>query len=167
MRDSSFFTVIFSGYGDKSPDNRTGCKGDAAIPSIAAIGYNQSMNMHESGEMYLETILRLSERNNIVRSVDVAQMLGYSKPSISRAMKNLRENGYIGINPSTGAITLLEPGRRIASAIYERHQVLTQSLMSLGVPAETAQEDACRIEHVISDESFQALKNHIKEHIRQ
>ena len=80
MRDSSFFTVIFSGYGDKSPDNRTGCKGDAAIPSIAAIGYNQSMNMHESGEMYLETILRLSKRNPEVHSIDVANEMGFVTP---------------------------------------------------------------------------------------
>ena len=122
------------------------------------------MNMHESGEMYLETILRLSEKNAIVRSIDVAQMLGYSKPSISRAMKNLRENGYIEINQNTGNITLLEKGRRIAEMIYERHKVLTTSLIHLGVPADKAQDDACRIEHVISEESFQAIKAHLQEH---
>lgn len=120
------------------------------------------MNMHESGEMYLETILRLSETNEIVRSIDVAQAMGFSKPSISRAMKNLRENGYISINPETGSITLLEKGKEIAEKIYERHLVLTSCLEALGVSAATAQDDACRIEHVISDETFQALKNHIQ-----
>ena len=120
------------------------------------------MNMHESGEMYLETILRLSETNEIVRSIDVAQAMGFSKPSISRAMKNLRENGYISINPETGSITLLEKGKEIAEKIYERHLVLTSCLETLGVSAATAQDDACRIEHVISDETFQALKNHIQ-----
>ena len=120
------------------------------------------MNMHESGEMYLETILRLSETNEIVRSIDVAQAMGFSKPSISRAMKNLRENGYISINPETGSITLLEKGKEIAEKIYERHLVLTSCLEALGVSSATAQDDACRIEHVISDETFQALKNYIQ-----
>lgn len=120
------------------------------------------MNMHESGEMYLETILRLSETNEIVRSIDVAQAMGFSKPSISRAMKNLRENGYISINPETGSITLLKKGKEIAEKIYERHLVLTSCLEALGVSSATAQDDACRIEHVISDETFQALKNHIQ-----
>ena len=120
------------------------------------------MNMHESGEMYLDTILRLSETNEIVRSIDVAQAMGFSKPSISRAMKNLRENGYISINPETGSITLLEKGKEIAEKIYERHLVLTSCLEALGVSSTTAQDDACRIEHVISDETFQALKNHIQ-----
>ena len=120
------------------------------------------MNMHESGEMYLETILRLSETNEIVRSIDVAQAMGFSKPSISRAMKNLRENGYISINPETGSITLLKKGKEIAEKIYERHLVLTSCLEALGVSSAIAQDDACRIEHVISDETFQALKNHIQ-----
>ena len=122
------------------------------------------MNMHESGEMYLETILRLSETNEIVRSIDVAQAMGFSKPSISRAMKNLRENGYISINPETGSITLLEKGKEIAEKIYERHLVLTSCLEALGVSSATAQDDACRIEHVISDETFQALKNHLAQY---
>lgn len=119
------------------------------------------MNIHESGEMYLETILRLSEKNEIVRSIDVAAALGYSKPSISRAMKNLRENGYISINPDTGSITLLDKGRDVAEKIYERHLVLSAMLEKLGVNACTAQEDACRIEHVISDETFNAIKEHM------
>ena len=122
------------------------------------------MNMHESGEMYLETILRLSLSNDIVRSIDVAQAMNFSKPSVSRAMKTLRENGYISINPSTGNITLLEKGKAIAEKIFERHQVLTKCLEFLGVPSDIAQDDACRIEHVISDETFEALKCHIKEH---
>lgn len=122
------------------------------------------MNMHESGEMYLETILRLSETNEIVRSIDVAQAMGFSKPSISRAMKNLRENGYISINPETGSITLLKKGKEIAEKIYERHLVLTSCLEALGVSSAIAQDDACRIEHVISDETFQALKNHLAQY---
>ena len=90
--------------------------------------------------------------------------MGFSKPSISRAMKNLRENGYISINPETGSITLLEKGKEIAEKIYERHLVLTSCLEALGVSSATAQDDACRIEHVISDETFQALKNHLAQY---
>ena len=126
--------------------------------------YTYHMNMHESGEMYLETILRLSESRSIVRSIDVAQAMNFSKPSVSRAMKNLREAGYISVDQSTGEITLLSKGRVLAEKIYERHRVITESLEYLGVPHERAQEDACRIEHVISDESFAALKNHLNEH---
>ncbi len=122
------------------------------------------MNMHESGEMYLETILRLSEKHEIVRSIDVAEAMGFSKPSISRAMKNLRENDYISINPGTGSITLLEKGKEVAERIYERHKVLAECLETLGVSSETAEEDACRIEHVISEETFQVLKNHLKQY---
>ena len=129
------------------------------------IGYTVTMNMHESGEMYLETILRLSEKNAIVRSIDVAQMLGYSKPSISRAMKNLREDGYIEIDPITGHITLLKKGKSVANKIYERHKVLSQCLELLGVSPETAEDDACRIEHVISEETFNALKKHIEKYV--
>ena len=120
--------------------------------------------MHESGEMYLETILRLSEKHEIVRSIDVAEAMGFSKPSISRAMKNLRENDYISINPGTGSITLLEKGKEVAERIYERHKVLAECLETLGVSSETAEEDACRIEHVISEETFQVLKNHLKQY---
>ena len=124
------------------------------------------MKMHESGEMYLETILRLSERLDIVRSIDIAEEMGFSKPSISRAMKMLRENGYISIDPGTGAIKLLAKGREIAEMIYERHRVLTECLEALGVSPATAQDDACRIEHVISPESFEALKAHMQEYGR-
>lgn len=125
------------------------------------------MTLHESGEMYLETILRLSEKYEIVRAIDIAQEMGFSKPSVSRAMKTLSSNGYITINPDTGSIRLLEPGRKIAETIYERHKLLTEYLERIGVDPETAQEDACRIEHVISEESFEAIKNHVSAMIKQ
>ena len=125
------------------------------------------MTLHESGEMYLETILRLSEKLEIVRSIDIADEMGFSKPSVSRAMKTLSSNGYITINPDTGSIRLLEPGRKIAETIYERHKLLTEYLEKIGVDPKTAQEDACRIEHVISEESFEAIKNHVSAMIRQ
>ena len=119
------------------------------------------LQLHESGEMYLETILRLSEKHEIVRAIDIAQEMGFSKPSVSRAMKTLSTNGYISVNPDTGSIRLLEPGKKIAASIYERHKLLTDYLERLGVNPRTAQDDACRIEHVISDESFQAIKKHV------
>lgn len=125
------------------------------------------MTLHESGEMYLETILRLSEKYEIVRAIDIAQEMGFSKPSVSRAMKTLSSNGYITINPDTGSIRLLDPGRKIAETIYERHKLLTEYLEKIGVGPKTAQEDACRIEHVISEESFEAIKNHVSAMIRQ
>lgn len=125
------------------------------------------MTLHESGEMYLETILRLSEKYEIVRAIDIAQEMGFSKPSVSRAMKTLSSNGYITINPDTGSIRLLESGKKIAETIYERHQLLTEYLERIGVDPETAQEDACRIEHVISEESFEAIKNHVSAMIKQ
>ncbi len=118
------------------------------------------MTIQESAEMYLETILRLSEKRSIVRSIDIAHDMGFSKPSVSRAIKNLKENGYISVDPDTGAIELLEPGMEIASTIYERHKAISSYLIKLGVDPKTAEEDACRIEHVISDESFRAIQNH-------
>lgn len=117
------------------------------------------MSIRESGEMYLEAILVLSKTMSQVRSVDVAEYLGYSKPSVSRAMGILREENYICVNRE-GGLLLTEKGRALAEMIYERHTILTQLLKSLGVPEQTAAADACRIEHVISDESFQALKAH-------
>lgn len=117
------------------------------------------MSVHESGEMYLEAILVLEKRNALVRSVDVAEYLGYSKPSVSRAMGILREENYIALGKS-GGLKLTDKGRTLAETIYERHTILTQLLVSLGVPEETAAADACRMEHVISDESFQAIKRH-------
>lgn len=118
------------------------------------------MKIHESAENYLETILVLCNKKGKVRSIDIATDLGFSKPSVSIAMKNLRENGYIDID-SGGYITLLESGRKIAEKIYERHTMLSKWLISLGVDEIIAANDACRIEHVISEESFNAIKNSI------
>lgn len=115
------------------------------------------MKIQESAENYLETILILKNKNGVVRSIDIANELGFSKPSVSVAMKNLRENGYIEVD-SSGYITLLDSGRQIAEKIYERHTTLSKWLVSLGVDAKTAAEDACRIEHIISSESFEAIK---------
>ena len=119
------------------------------------------MKIQESGEMYLETILILQKRNGYVRSIDIANELGFSKPSVSVAMKNLRENGYITVSPE-GSISLLPAGQAIADKIYERHTLITDLLIMLGVNPEVAAEDACRIEHVISEESFAAIKAHAK-----
>lgn len=117
------------------------------------------MSMHESGEMYLETILVLSKKSSLVRSVDVGEYLGYSKPSVSRAMGILRKENYI-IVQKNGSLELTDKGRTLAETIYERHTVLSAMLRHLGVSEETASADACRMEHVISDESFQAIKQH-------
>lgn len=117
------------------------------------------MKIQESAENYLETILILQNRNGEVRSIDIANELDYSKPSVSVAMKHLRENGLIETDVN-GFITLLEPGREIAERIYERHTFLSTWLTSLGVDKNVAAEDACRIEHVISAESFEAIKKH-------
>ena len=117
------------------------------------------MVIHESAENYLETILILSKRLGQVRSIDIATELGFSKPSVSVAMKNLRQNGYILVNDN-GHISLTEAGLSIANNVLERHQLLTNMLTALGVPSEIAAEDACRMEHVISEESFNALKAH-------
>lgn len=115
------------------------------------------MNIHASAEDYLETILILCQRIINVRSVDIANELNYTKPSVSIAMKNLRENGYILVS-SEGFITLTEKGKQIADKIYERHTILSAWLTSLGVDPKIAAEDACKIEHVISSESFDAIK---------
>lgn len=117
------------------------------------------MRLQESGEMYLESILILSQRSGEVRSIDVCEQMGYSKPSISRAMGKLREDGYILVDKN-GYITLTESGREIAAKIYERHNLLTELLSSIGVDPQIAATDACKIEHVISDETFAALKRH-------
>ena len=121
------------------------------------------MNLMESGEMYLETILQLQQRQGNVRSVDISEYMGYSKPSISRAVGLLKNGGYINVD-SDGLITLTESGLEIAQKIYERHTVLTQLLIRLGVSPETAAADACKIEHNLSDETFEALKNHAKQY---
>lgn len=117
------------------------------------------MQIHESAENYLETILVLKNRLGLVRSIDIANELSFSKPSVSVAMKNLRENGYIEVD-AEGCISLLEKGLAIAEKIYERHTLLTDWLTKMGVDPDVAAEDACRIEHVISTETFEALKAH-------
>lgn len=121
------------------------------------------MNIYKSGEDYLETILILSRRNGNVRSVDIANELGFKKSSVSVAMKNLRMNEYIKVDEN-GYITLTESGSEIAGKIYERHTILTDFLSSLGVDKNIAAEDACKIEHDISSESFDALKKFIIDH---
>jgi len=121
------------------------------------------LKTHESAENYLETILILSQRQAAVRSIDIVNELGFSKPSVSVAMKNLRNNGFITMD-SSGFITLTEEGRKIADMIYERHRLLSRWLIHLGVEETIAVEDACRIEHVISPESFQAIKQHVLTH---
>lgn len=118
-----------------------------------------TMKIQESAENYLETILVLKNKNGSVRSIDIANALSFSKPSISIAMKLLRENGYIHMD-DCGLITLTDDGREIAERIYERHRLLTQFLVALGVSEETAAADACKIEHDISEESFTKIKEH-------
>lgn len=118
------------------------------------------MKSNESAENYLETILILSQKKPVVRSVDIADELNFKKSSVSVAMKNLRTKDMIHVSPE-GFITLTGDGRAVAEMIYERHQLISACLMKLGVPEKIALEDACRIEHVISPESFQALKEHV------
>ena len=120
------------------------------------------MQIRESAEDYLEAILRLSQKGGGVRSVDIATMLSVSKPSVSHAMKLLREDGYIAMD-RYGTVTLLDKGAEIANRIYERHTVLTTMLESLGVPSEIARADACKLEHDISDESFARIKERLIE----
>ena len=115
------------------------------------------MTVRESGEMYLEAILVLEKKSGFVRSIDVSEYLGYSKPSVSRAMGILRQGGYITMEKD-GAIHLSDSGRTLAEKIYERHTVLSGLLMRMGVEEQTAVADACRMEHAISDESFEAIK---------
>ena len=119
------------------------------------------MKILESGENYLETILMLKESKGSVRSIDIVRQMNFSKPSVSRAMSLLRENGYITMDKA-GWIQLTESGMEVASRIYERHRLLTKWLMALGVSPEVAAEDACRMEHDISNETFEKLKAHIE-----
>ena len=121
------------------------------------------MALHESAEMYLETIYELSQRNAHVRSIDVAESMGYSKPSVSRAVGLLKQGGYLVVDKD-GFLTLTESGIQVAKKIFERHTVLSKMLTALGVSKETATEDACKIEHVISDETFEAIKNHLDQY---
>ncbi len=120
------------------------------------------MQIHQSAEDYLEDILKLSQVRPVVRSIDIATDMNYSKPSISVAMKHLRENGYINVDES-GFITLTDSGMEIASTIYERHELMRKWLIYLGVDEQVAAEDACKIEHALSPETFEALKEHVNE----
>ena len=116
------------------------------------------MTIHKSAEDYLEAMLMLKEERGYIRSIDVAEKLGVTKPSVSYATKRLRENGYISMDPA-GMIVLLEPGLEIAERIYERHKLLTEILVYLGVSPETAREDACKVEHDLSVETFDAIRD--------
>lgn len=119
------------------------------------------MALQESGEMYLETIYVLTKKNHSTRSVDIAEHMGYTKPSVSRAVGILKNGGYIVVD-SDGYITLTDSGLKIAKKIFERHTVLTKMFVGLGVEEKVATEDACRIEHIISDDSFNAIKKHLE-----
>lgn len=119
------------------------------------------MNLHASGEDYLEAVLMLQKKNGMVRSVDLARHMGFSKPSISHAVRVLRDGGFLTMDED-GYLHLTDAGREVAEKIYERHRFFTNNLIEMGVDPETAEADACRIEHVISDESFQKLKDAIK-----
>lgn len=116
--------------------------------------------MHESGEMYLETIYILYQKNKDVRSVDVAEYMGFSKPSVSRGVSILKRDGYLTVD-ANGYLELTDSGTDLAKKIYERHTILTKMLTMLGVGKEAAEDDACKMEHVISDETFTAIKNHL------
>ncbi len=117
------------------------------------------MALHESGQMYLEAIFVLSQKGERIRAIDIGAYLGYTKPSVSRALGILKKEAYISVD-GEGYITLSDTGRQMAEQMYERHTILTKALMALGVDEENATEDACRIEHVISDASFAAVKRH-------
>lgn len=119
------------------------------------------MALHESAEMYLETIYVLSQTNSTVRSVDIAEHMGYSKPSVSRAVSLLKQGGYVVMDPD-GFLTLTDTGLDVARKIFGRHTALSQLLVSLGVSEDVAAEDACKIEHVISDETFDAIKRYLE-----
>ena len=127
--------------------------------------YNKQRS-NESMEDYLETILVLQESKGNVRSIDIANELGFTKPSVSVAMKNLREKGHVVVDEN-GYIKLTPSGKKIAKSVYERHTILSQLLINLGVDSKIALEDACKIEHILSDESFNAIKNHIKKHSKE
>lgn len=122
------------------------------------------MALHESAEMYLETIYSLSQQQPSVRSIDVAETMGYSKPSVSRAVGLLKQGGYL-LMDKDGFLTLTDTGVEVAKKIFERHTVLSSMLIALGVSKEAAAEDACKIEHVISDETFKAIKNYMTENL--
>ena len=120
------------------------------------------MTLHESGEMYLEAILEISKIRGSVRSIDISEYMSYSKPSVSRAIGLLKNGGYVIVDPD-GYLSLTDSGREVAEKMYDRHRLLTSFLVSLGVKEEVAQSDACKIEHHISDESFNAIKKRVEE----
>ena len=122
------------------------------------------MKIHESAENYLETILILSKKYGHVRSIDVANHLGFTKPSVSVAMKSLREDGYITVDTS-GGILLTEKGHAISERVYERHQIIAKALIALGVDKDIAYNDSCKIEHDISEESFEKIKFYLENHL--
>ena len=122
------------------------------------------MAIHESAEMYLETIYLLSQHRSQVRAIDVAEHMGYSKPSVSRAVGLLKKGGYLTVEDN-GGLCLTPEGLEIGKKIYDRHRLLTQLLVRLGVDPQTAAEDACKMEHAISDTSFQALRRHLEQHL--
>ena len=124
-------------------------------------GVFTNMSLLESGEMYLETIYTLSNRSDFVRSIDICEEMGFSKPSVSRAMKLLKADGYIEME-GNGRITLTQKGLDVAAKIYNRHTILTEFFLKLGISENTAVDDACKIEHVISDESMDAIKKFIE-----
>jgi Mn-dependent DtxR family transcriptional regulator len=128
---------------------------------LATNNHKECLKMQESAENYLETILMLGQNGNPVRSIDIVGELGYSKPSVSAAMKNLRSKGYISVN-SNGYITLTETGKEIAESMYERHVLISDWLIFLGVDRKIAVQDACKIEHSLSEQSFAAIKTHIE-----
>ena len=119
------------------------------------------MNLQESGEMYLETIYILSQKSNFVRAIDVGEYMGFSKPSVSRALSLLKSGGYVTVD-GLGGLSLTNEGMEVAERIYERHTLISKGLVLLGVSEETAVADACKIEHDISEESFNAIKKHMK-----
>ncbi|MGN0444328.1 MAG: metal-dependent transcriptional regulator [Acutalibacteraceae bacterium] len=119
------------------------------------------MNLQESGEMYLETIYILSQKSNFVRAIDVGEYMGFSKPSVSRALSLLKSGGYVTVD-GLGGLSLTNEGMEVAERIYERHTLISHGLVLLGVSEETAVADACKIEHDISEESFNAIKKHMK-----
>jgi len=123
------------------------------------------MGLKESGEMYLETIFILSQKNKDVRSLDVAEYMGFSKPSVSRAVNILKKGGYIVLD-ERGHLCLTDMGRAVAQTIYKRHKLLKQMLINLGVNEDVAAEDACKMEHVISEETFDAIERHMKEYAK-
>ena len=152
---SSFFNTVRQAIFHFKPNGFDSRKANYDITE------GECIMLHESGQMYLEAIYVLLQKNDKVRAIDVGAYLGYSKPSVSRALGILKDGEYIVVD-GDGHISLTDSGKRVAEQLYERHTVLTNMLMALGVDEENATEDACRIEHVISDKSFDAIKEHFK-----